>query len=112
MGPRPQLVLVALLVACGPGPVSLDAGAIDTGAGDTASIDVGLDGGPVDSGPEPCTTEGAVECTPDGYAIRACAGGFWGVTDDCMRAHGQLCEAAACVDPWRVGSPAWDTCAA
>ena len=89
------------LAACGPQGAAGDAGA--DADGDEADS--------TDTGPEPCGTEGALECTPDGYAIRSCTGGVWTITSDCMRESGRLCEDAACVEPWLYGSPAWDTCA-
>jgi len=45
-------------------------------------------------------------CSEDGYALNICEGGEWR-TVECMREHGRLCEAGACVDPWRYGSPVW-----
>lgn len=38
-----------------------------------------------------------------------CVDGQWQTTA-CMAERGQLCEAGACVDPWRYGSPSWSTC--
>ncbi len=72
--------------------------------------DAATDAGAPDAGPEPCASEGATECTPDGYAVRSCEGGFWRVTTHCMRDEGRLCEDAACVDPWRYGAPSFDAC--
>ena len=41
--------------------------------------------------------------------LEACVDGQWQTTE-CMATHGQLCEAGACVDPWRYGAPEFPTC--
>lgn len=59
-------------------------------------------------GPE---CEGSVvECSEDALTLRACNAGKWQVTE-CLRDQGKLCEAGACVEPWRWGSPKFDQCA-
>ncbi len=64
-----------------------------------------------------CTSESPAECagaeitcSADGNELKTCSGGRW-TTTACMRERGQLCEKGACVDPWRYGSPQFDTCA-
>lgn len=49
---------------------------------------------------------GEWKCSDDAYTLNVCEDGGWKAVE-CMRDSGQLCEAAACVDPWRYGSPAW-----
>lgn len=49
------------------------------------------------------------QCSPDGYQLFTCQDDER-VTIDCLRTAGQLCEAGACVDPWRYGSPSFGTC--
>jgi hypothetical protein len=90
------LAAVWLVAACGP------QGAVADGSSDTDEE--------ADAGPVPCATEGATECSPDGYAVRSCRDGVWTISSDCMRDAGRLCENAACVDPWLHGVPVWDTC--
>ncbi len=68
--------------------------------------DVPTDGS---TGPEPCSEEGARECSADAHVLRTCAGGVW-VESDCFAGEGWLCEDGACVEPWRYGAPAWSTC--
>lgn len=51
---------------------------------------------------------GEWKCSGDAYKLMRCEGGAWKSTE-CMSAEGKLCEAGACVDPWRYGSPAWKT---
>lgn len=54
--------------------------------------------------------DGLAECSADGLTLSVCEVGMQRVID-CMAEHGQLCEGGACVDPWRVGAPAFDRCA-
>ncbi len=56
----------------------------------------------------PCLAD-AWTCSDDAALLRTCKDGAW-VETDCARTRGQLCENGACVDPWRYGSPQWDTC--
>jgi hypothetical protein len=49
---------------------------------------------------------GEWKCSGDAYTLSVCEGGDW-KNVACMQDRGQLCEAGACVDPWRYGSPAW-----
>ncbi len=53
--------------------------------------------------------DGDWACSEDGYVLRRCVGGQWEEVA-CMADERRLCEAGACVDPWRYGSPAWGTC--
>ena len=48
-------------------------------------------------------------CSADGTRLTACIDGKVQEVD-CLGERGQLCEAGACVDPWRYGSPEWPTC--
>lgn len=77
----------------------------------SSAPDAGLDAAAEDTGaaPEPCATEGAIECSSDAYSLRECTGGAWQVRVDCV-ARSQLCEDEACVDPWTYGSPTFDGC--
>lgn len=52
----------------------------------------------------------SVECSEDALVLRNCQDGKWQVTE-CMREQGKLCDAGACVEPWRWGSPKFDQCA-
>lgn len=61
-------------------------------------------------GTSPCE-EGAYACSEDGYVLSECVGGAWQETR-CLADRGQLCEAGACVDPWRYGAPTFADCAA
>lgn len=45
----------------------------------------------------------------DGDSLETCVDGQW-TTLSCTAEYGQLCQADACVDPWRYGSPEWPTC--
>jgi len=54
--------------------------------------------------------DGDAACDPDGILLQTCVGGEW-IATDCMKDLGQLCENGACVDPWRYGSPVFDSCA-
>lgn len=58
--------------------------------------------------PEDGPKEGQEACTPycNGNILVRCNEGPY----DCMAEEGRLCEAGACVDPWRYGSPKWDPC--
>jgi hypothetical protein len=56
-----------------------------------------------------CTAELA-ECSADALTLTVCADGRRTVVA-CMADQGRLCEAGACVDPWRHGAPAFDRCA-
>ncbi len=80
-----------------PGP-SGDAGA----ATDAAAAGDG-------SGPE-CALD-ATGCSEDGMTSMRCAAGRWVTDIECMRGSGRLCEAGACVDPWRYGAPVFAGCA-
>ena len=55
----------------------------------------------------------ATECTPgcseDGRVALTCSDGK-ARSVECARDRGQLCEAGACVDPWRFGAPAYARC--
>lgn len=53
--------------------------------------------------------DGPPSCSADGLTLEQCTGGKLTVTS-CMQTAGQLCEAGACVDPWRYGSPSFDQC--
>jgi len=55
----------------------------------------------------PTPVLGPLECSADGAAVQRTVDGTATVVEDCLRSRGQLCEAAACVAPWRVGSPAF-----
>lgn len=59
--------------------------------------------------PAECET-GQIECSADALELHACESGAWKTTA-CMRDQGKLCEAGACVEPWRYGSPSFDQCA-
>lgn len=62
-------------------------------------------------GGTPECSAGQTECSEDGFSARVCEAGAW-KTVECLRDQGRLCEAGACVEPWRYGSPAFDQCAA
>lgn len=53
--------------------------------------------------------DGEASCAEDGRLLTVCVAGQWQATD-CMAEHGQLCQAGACVDPWRYGSPVFSRC--
>jgi hypothetical protein len=55
-------------------------------------------------------TDGLAECSADALTLTVCEGGRRREVA-CMADRGQLCEAGACVDPWRYGAPAFDRCA-
>lgn len=59
-------------------------------------------------GADECTT-GEAECSADALSLRTCVDGAWQDVG-CMADGGQLCQAGACVDPWRYDSPTWSTC--
>ncbi|HPN93686.1 MAG TPA: hypothetical protein PLS19_03880 [bacterium] len=50
--------------------------------------------------------EGAKACSEEAYSAKRCEGGEWKVIE-CMKEEGKLCEAGACVEPWRYGAPVW-----
>ncbi len=50
-------------------------------------------------------------CSADATVLTECVKGKKREVD-CLGERGQLCEAGACVDPWRYGAPQWPTCAA
>lgn len=52
---------------------------------------------------------GAGRCAADGRTLTVCQDGQW-QTLDCLAEQGRLCEAGACVDPWRYGDPQWSRC--
>ena len=83
----------------GPGPSE------DAGPATDAAVDA--DGGD-GAGPECAPDE--TGCSEDGTASRRCVGGRWQTDVECMRESGRLCEAGACVDPWRLGAPVFDGC--
>jgi hypothetical protein len=58
-------------------------------------------------GPE-CQS-GEVTCSADALTLVTCEDGKR-VEVPCMAGSGQLCEAGACVDPWRYGAPTWSRC--
>jgi hypothetical protein len=127
-------LLVLLLAACGDGTATITPA--DTGAGadavpsadviaapDTAAAppDTAPDAGPdtasgPDTGPDvpaadvppPCA-DGAWECSADAHVLRTCVAGAWDETA-CVADGGRLCEAGACVEPWRYGGPVWGRC--
>ena len=107
-GPWSLWLLVLALAGCD-GGATIDGGP-DGGGLDAAGDSGPADAGPADAGPEPCASEGATECTADGYAVRRCQSGLWTITRECLREEGRLCESASCVDPWRHGDPAFDRC--
>lgn len=51
---------------------------------------------------------GEATCSEDARTLTSCVDGAL-VVADCE--GGRLCEAGACVEPWRYGSPEWSTCA-
>ena len=53
---------------------------------------------------------GEATCSEDLRVLQRCVDGAWEETA-CLADQGQLCEAGECVDPWRLGSPEWSTCA-
>ncbi len=56
-------------------------------------------------------TEGERTCTDHALQVLECRDGVWEVAEECLRDDGRLCENGACVDPWRYGSPSFDSCA-
>jgi len=52
---------------------------------------------------------GETSCSADGLTLTVCEEGKRRETA-CMADQGQLCEAGACVDPWRYGAPSWRRC--
>ncbi len=52
---------------------------------------------------------GEFSCSDDALVLTSCQNGRW-QTIECMSERGQLCEAGACVDPWRYGSPHFAGC--
>ena len=60
-----------------------------------------------------CVT-GDQRCSEDAFELEVCRDGRWVVGRACMADEGRLCQGdvddAACVDPWRYGSPRPDPC--
>ena len=54
--------------------------------------------------------QGEQKCSDDTLQLLECSDGQWVVSTECMKDFGQLCENAACVDPWKYGSPEFDPC--
>lgn len=71
-----------------------------------SAVSLGGCGGGDDAGAEECSES---VCSADGTRLTECAKGRERQVD-CLGERGQLCEAGACVDPWRWGSPVWSTC--
>jgi hypothetical protein len=74
------------------------------------AIVAGACGSDADGDAGPVCSDGTIECSDDGYQLKSCVAGQWQITH-CMRDELKLCEAGACVDPWRYGSPSFDDCA-
>jgi hypothetical protein len=55
--------------------------------------------------------DGETACTDDALNVLVCEQGAWRPGEKCLADQGRLCEAGACVDPWRYGSPTFDSCA-
>jgi hypothetical protein len=53
--------------------------------------------------------EGQGSCSEDSLVLTICQEGKW-QTIDCMAEQGRLCEAGACIEPARFGSPDWGRC--
>jgi len=53
--------------------------------------------------------DGEASCSADARVLTECVDGKWQEID-CLAEQGRLCEAGACVDPWRYGSPVFDRC--
>lgn len=87
----------------------------DAADDDAADDDVGDDDADDDTWPplpddDAECVDGERACSDDALELRVCEGGAWTIVE-CMRDEGKLCEDGACVDPWRYGSPVYDSCA-
>ncbi len=100
-------MLALALAACGDDSTVTDGGVVDGGTEDARAPDAGAP----DAGPTPCDTEGTLACSADGYRLERCEGGFLVTEEDCIADRGMLCEDGACIEPWRYGSPTFDSCA-
>lgn len=68
-----------------------------------------------ETGVDPECNGVVMKCSDDGYKVVECHSGLWFETTNCLTVAGQLCQAsedgaAACVDPWKWGSPTWGKC--
>lgn len=64
-----------------------------------------------DNGEGRVCNRGEWSCSDDARELTTCVDGDWQAVD-CLASAGQLCEAGACVDPWRYGAPEYPRCEA